>query len=177
MNAIKRYWVPILLTSLFIIVILAVVLIRSITKAPEVLVFTSDLNLERVYSETVGEPVFSAESGCYTVCVTTLDGCTECRALCVTLPDAMLSSIYPNPADGEVNIDYQLSRRISGGTIQIISANGVKMYSQAVTNTTKGKTMKGSLKLSTAAFAPGQYIVRILSSKGSVYDSKILIVK
>ena len=51
------------------------------------------------------------------------------------------------------------------------------MYSQAVTNTTKGKTMKGSLKLSTAAYAPGQYIVRILSSKGEVYDSKTLIVK
>ena len=67
--------------------------------------------------------------------------------------------------------------RLSGGTIQIVSANGVKMYSQAVVNTMKGKTMKGTLKLSTAAFAPGQYIVRILSSKGEVYDSKTLIVR
>ena len=121
--------------------------------------------------------VCPAESGCYTVCVTSLDGCTECRTLCVTVLDAMLSSIFPNPADGEVSIGYQLSRRISGGTIQIVSVNGVKMYSQAVVNTMKGKTMKGTLKLSTAAFAPGQYIVRILSSKGEVYDSKILIVK
>ncbi|MBO7623702.1 MAG: T9SS type A sorting domain-containing protein, partial [Bacteroidales bacterium] len=87
-----------------------------------------------------------------------------------------ISSISPNPTEGQVRIGYALSRNVSAATLQILNGSGQVVYSQALSGG-NGSKIIGEAIVNTSSLAAGSYTVRLVSSNGKVHDSKTLVVR
>ena len=103
------------------------------------------------------------------------DGYRSYCQLTINVTDGKLRMLAPNPADNQVRIGYALSRNVSSATLQILNGNGQVVHSQ-VLNGGNGSKVTGEVLCNTSSLAAGSYSVRLVSSKGKVYDSKTLII-
>ena len=79
-------------------------------------------------------------------------------------------SIYPNPAKTYVNIDFNLGNSTSA-TIMIYNQFGQRIIESEINN-----EKKGSNKIDIQSLDTGVYFIKIITSSGESYDSKLEIV-
>ena len=90
--------------------------------------------------------------------------------------DGELRLLAPNPADNQVRIGYALSRNVSSATLQILNGSGQVIYSQSLSGGS-GSKVTGETLVNTSSLAAGSYTVRLISSRGNIFDSKTLIIQ
>ncbi len=113
----------------------------------------------------------------YTLRVTAdADGYRSYDQVTVNVAMMRISSISPNPTEGQVRIGYALSRNVSAATLQILNGSGQVVYSQALSGG-NGSKITGEAIVNTSSLAAGSYTVRLVSSNGKVHDSKTLVVR
>jgi hypothetical protein len=81
-------------------------------------------------------------------------------------------TIYPNPANTQVNISFVNISNLSGGTIKIINSLGQQVATTPITLSGTSTTMQ----LNTWG-GPGLYFVQILNSQGQIVDIKKIILQ
>ncbi len=113
----------------------------------------------------------------YTLRVTAdADGYRSYDQVTVNVAMMRISSISPNPTEGQVRIGYALSRDVSAATLQILNGSGQVVYTQALSGG-NGSKVTGEDIVNTSYLAAGSYTVRLVSSNGKVHDSKTLVVR
>ena len=86
-----------------------------------------------------------------------------------------ITSISPNPSNGQVTVSYRLAANVASATIQILNTNGQVVGSYPVSGGSSAVT--GNVVINTSSMATGGYTVRMVSSKGNIFDSKTLIIQ
>ena len=79
-------------------------------------------------------------------------------------------SVYPNPARNQITIDFSVKDE-SSFDLMIVNQMGQKVYYQNITEN------KGSHKIDIHDFPTGLYFIKIITSWGSVYESKLEVIK
>ena len=87
-----------------------------------------------------------------------------------------LRALNDNPADNQVRVGYALSRNVSSATLQILNGSGQVVHSQ-VLNGGNGSKVTGEVLCNTSSLAAGGYTIKLISSKGNIFDSKTLIIQ
>jgi hypothetical protein len=75
-------------------------------------------------------------------------------------------SMYPNPSDGMVNIEF--NSKFENVDVVVFSVNGQKVHEEKIADT------RDNARINLEHLLPGQYIIRI-SSNEATYDNKIVI--
>ncbi|MBP5395979.1 MAG: T9SS type A sorting domain-containing protein [Bacteroidales bacterium] len=117
------------------------------------------------------------QNSTYTLRVTAdADGYRAYSTVTVMVVDGELRLLAPNPADNQVRIGYALSRNVSSATLQILNGSGQVIYSQSLSGGS-GSKVTGETLVNTSSLAAGSYTVRLISSRGNIFDSKTLIIQ
>jgi len=86
---------------------------------------------------------------------------------CKTQEKVYISGVYPNPADDQLNVDYNLNGNKSAA-YQLLSITGSTVIAGNVTNTL------GTLHLNTAQLPAGIYYFRLITNNESVVRKVIV---
>ena len=113
----------------------------------------------------------------YSVAVT-INGCSAISIPCATVSGVGLNeneafssfSVYPNPADENIAIDFSL-RAESAVNVSITDLSGKVVYTSNLGNKTAGAS---SLNVNTAAFANGIYVVNVLTNNGIATEKLVI---
>lgn len=96
---------------------------------------------------------------------------------CVTAMDEQgvvtLNSLYPNPANAEINLNLTLAQT-KAMSIQIIDVTGRLIRSQTQGNIGAGTS---AINVSTAALSPGQYMMRVIADGNVAFITRFSIVR
>ena len=76
--------------------------------------------------------------------------------------------IYPNPSNGEINIQFNFSKR-NISNITIINSFGQKVFSEDIDNNTK------SSKVDVSKWSKGMYFIMVTSSDSKIITKKVTI--
>ena len=89
---------------------------------------------------------------------------TEGQTLSTEISDLNQISVFPNPAIDSIEIksDYNLENAI----ISVFDLNGRRVLNY--------KNIDGSTFINLSSLVTGEYILRVISSEGNIYSSKIL---
>ena len=119
--------------------------------------------------------VTPAQTTTYTLAVTAdADGYKAYDQVTVTVQEVGITSISPNPANGQVTVSYRLAANVASAVIQLLNGNGQVVGSYPVSGSSSAVT--GNVVINTSSLAAGGYTVRMLSSKGNIFDSKTLVI-
>ena len=120
--------------------------------------------------------VTPAQTTTYTLAVTAdADGYRAYDQVTVTVQQVGITSISPNPSNGQVTVSYRLAANVASATIQILNTNGQVVGSYPVSGGSSAVT--GNVVINTSSMAAGSYTVRLISSGNNIYDNKTLVIR
>lgn len=130
-------------------------------------------------TETMQDPIHSySATGTYTVSLTVTNsfGCTDVVTSEIVIACAGIEengqfadvSIYPNPSDGNFNLDISLNTQ-SDITVQIVDIQGRAVFNEFVTNTDEY-----SHKFDATNFNTGMYFIKVSSGENTITKKVII---
>lgn len=81
------------------------------------------------------------------------------------ITQARILSVYPNPADGKINIELPVGKQ--KGSLTVFDQNGKKVYDKQYTG-------KDRIEINTGSWAKGIYTVQWFTNKGETFSSKVI---
>ena len=124
----------------------------------------------------IGCNVNPTQTTTYTLAVTAdADGYRAYDQVTVTVQQVGITSISPNPSNGQVTVSYRLAANVASATIQILNTNGQVVGSYPVSGGSSAVT--GNVVINTSSMAAGSYTVRLISSGNNIYDNKTLVIR
>lgn len=116
------------------------------------------------YQSSTGEITLPLSAGSNDLKVSTAIVCQGIIEKKIMLESSI--KVYPNPFEGEVNIQLQIDPAVANVTIQVYDQSGKKVYEKVMANT-------GYFQLNLDSLPTGTYVLRALSGK-NILRTKII---